>query len=73
MIKPVAGVVALAVWSACGGSDGSSPRTEPTVSDSAGITIVVNHLPQWTEEDRWTVSALPVVSIGELDGADEYQ
>lgn len=43
---------------------GTSAPIPPTVRDSAGVTIVENHGPQWRRGDRWRVSAEPLVDIG---------
>jgi len=43
------------------------------VRDSAGITIVENFAPAWSEEDRWRLSAQPMVTIGVEEGPEEYQ
>jgi hypothetical protein len=67
-----AAVVSL-LTAACGGSGDSSASAEPTVVDSAGVTIVTSHAPLWGEEDRWEVSAFPLVTIGELDGPEDVQ
>jgi len=55
---------------ACSGGDvkGSSS----TVRDSAGIAIVENHTPLWTETERWRLSDEPVLQIGAVDGDDAY-
>jgi len=42
------------------------------VSDSAGITIYENSGGEWTEEATWRLSSEPTLTIGELDGPEEY-
>lgn len=54
---------------ACARADADAPPSTATVRDSAGITLVENGAPTET----WTVDSLPVVDIGVLDGAPEYQ
>ena len=56
---------------ACGGL-GEGNR-DVVVRDSAGITIVENHAAAWTDEDAWTLADEPLLSIGALDGPEEYQ
>ena len=65
-------ILALLVGMAACTSGGEVPATD-NVLDSAGITIVHNHVPQWSEGEAWSVSAEPRVSIGVLDGPAEYQ
>ncbi len=43
------------------------------VRDSAGITIVENHAAAWTDGNAWTLAADPSLSIGALEGPEEYQ
>lgn len=42
-------------------------------SDSAGIPIVTSLAPQWGPGDGWTVEPVPLVEIGTVTGAPEYQ
>ncbi len=42
------------------------------VRDSAGVTIVENPAPSWSDHEGWRLSQ-PVVDIGALEGAPEYQ
>jgi hypothetical protein len=42
------------------------------VRDSAGITIVESHGPTWVDGRSWTLSELPVVTIGTENGVEEY-
>jgi hypothetical protein len=44
-----------------------------TVRDSAGVTIVENTEPLWAEGEGWRLSAEPALTIGMLDGPEEYQ
>jgi hypothetical protein len=43
-----------------------------SVEDSAGITIVLNTAPAWGEGEEWTLSSEPLLTIGRLNGPDEY-
>lgn len=44
-----------------------------SLSDSAGVTIVESYAPLWGPEEGWRVSQAPLVTIGAVEGADEYQ
>ena len=56
---------------ACGGTDAPSAHTE--VHDSAGITIVQNHLSADLEDRGFGVDPTPLLSIGVLEGDPDYQ
>jgi hypothetical protein len=43
------------------------------MSDSAGVTIVESHAPLWSPEQGWRLSEAPLLTIGDVEGADEYQ
>lgn len=43
------------------------------VRDSLGIRIVDNGGPQWAEGEGWSVSAQPLLDVGELEGDAEYE
>ncbi|MGI9038328.1 MAG: hypothetical protein ACR2GQ_05660 [Gemmatimonadota bacterium] len=66
----------LASSAACGdgatSNRGSTSAAPPTVSDSAGVTIVENHAPAWGPGDGWRLDTLPEVTIGAIDGPPEY-
>lgn len=49
------------------------PTPGPAIRDSAGITIVENLAPAWSEAERWFVPPEPALEIGVQDGAPEYQ
>jgi hypothetical protein len=63
--------VGIAALSACSSAGGSSAPVE--VWDSAGVTIVQSHEPQWGEGEGWSVPSEPQVTIGVLDGPREYE
>lgn len=44
-----------------------------TVSDSAGVTIVVSERPAWTDAAAWRIEPAPVVEIGVESGEEPYQ
>lgn len=43
------------------------------VRDSAGVRIVENVAPSWSEGEAWRVEESPAVEIGLLDGPEPYQ
>jgi hypothetical protein len=47
--------------------------TQAEFSDSAGTSIVLSRSPRWVEGEAWTVSSELTVTIGVLDGPEEYQ
>lgn len=66
------GAICIALFlGACGA--GERAATGTVVRDSAGITIVENSSPVWTETTRWRVSPEPEVEIGVLEGEEVYQ
>ena len=65
----------LTVIFLAGCGSGVSVPTEPagsSVRDSAGIIIVENTDPAWGEGKGWSLSSQPLLTIGMLDGPDEY-
>ena len=44
-----------------------------TVTDSAGVRVVVNSGPQWGEGEGWPVTAEPLVTLGVRDYPLEQQ
>jgi len=56
---------------ACGGG---APEALATMRDSAGVTIVESHAPQWPEGTGWTVAPEPLLEIGSAAGgpAEEF-
>ncbi len=62
--------ISILLAAACGGRDAQDTYD---VRDSAGITIHENLAGQWSEATAWTLSSDPVLTIGTLDGPEEYQ
>lgn len=60
------------VASACSGSE-RRPATEASVRDSAGIRIVDNAGPAWSESSAWRLAEAPSLDLGRLDGPAETQ
>jgi hypothetical protein len=66
-----AGIAIASVTGACGGTSGE--RATSTVRDSAGIQIVESTAPVWEEGAGWQVAPEPILTIGVLEGPEEYQ
>lgn len=64
----MAGILAL---QGCMTAAESSASVE--VADSAGVRIVENFRPRWTEGEEWIVPTEPDLTVGVLSGPDEYQ
>ena len=63
---------ALAALAVLQGCDGEGRSVAPTVTDSAGVTIV--EYAAWAPDSLpWSVGAEPLVQIGALEGEDVYQ
>ena len=58
----------LMVATACGGA----PPVPPVVRDSAGVTIVENFGPTWGDNEGWSLSDAPTVSIGDTARGEDY-
>jgi len=68
------GIGLLPLLAACGGDmNGDAHAAGPVVRDSAGVRIVENSVPAWSEGTGWRLSAEPTLEIGMLDGPPEYQ
>jgi hypothetical protein len=68
MLRVLLSIVAI---SACTSANERHASVE--VSDSAGVKIVHSHEPQWAEDDVWAVHLDPQVTIGVVEGSQEYQ
>lgn len=55
------------------GCDRGSDTSTYAVRDSADVRIVESSAPFWGDGDGWTVSPEPVLQIGVVEGAEEYQ
>ncbi len=56
---------------ACGGGDSTAEQDAEAgwnVVDSAGVRLVTNLAPAWTEAEAWRLGGAPVLDIGALDG-----
>lgn len=62
----------LVVASAAGCDAANAGGAEAQVRDSAGVAIVENQDPAWTEETRWEVGSTPEVTIGATEGGYDY-
>ncbi len=71
-MKLVLVVVSSLVALACERAPSSSPSIATQVRDSAGIVIVENGEPAADSRLAWLIGPEPVVSIGEVDGAEPY-
>lgn len=69
----VAGLLVAASMAACGDRAHEGPAV--SVRDSAGIELVDNFRPEWTEGrgPAWRVGANPLLRIGVVDGDPAYQ
>lgn len=64
-------LVTVIAANACTPVPESSSQTE--FSDSADVRIVLNRRSRWVEDEAWAVPPVPTLSIGVLDGPEEYQ
>ena len=60
----------LVITAAC---DNAPPPIHTIHTDSAGILITTAVAPQWAPGEGWTVDPEPLVEIGTVTGAPEYQ
>jgi len=63
-------LLALLAFTAC---SAGAPDDGVVVRDSTGITIVENTDQSWAEGEGWRLSDQPLVTIGVLEGPEEYQ
>ena len=63
----------VALAAACSQTPAEPPPPAFTVTDSAGVRMVVNSGRQWGEEEGWQVTAEPVVTLGVMDFPVEQQ
>jgi len=58
---------------ACAPETGSPPEDAGfTRVDSAGVTVVESAEPAWADGEAWTLTQDPTLSIGAVDGPEEY-
>lgn len=70
MLRPRCFIGLLLFAAAC--ADAGGPASF-VVRDSAGIRIVESHRPEWDITGGWSLSAEPMLQIGERDGGEELQ
>jgi hypothetical protein len=61
----------LVALGACSPADRSAQHS--TTRDSAGIAIVESTGPTWQERQAWTIDSQPMLTIGSMQGAPEYE
>lgn len=64
-------VLYLTALGGCASS--AQPSAFSEESDSAGTTIIRSHAPRWARGEGWRVSDAPLLTIGVLNGPEEYQ
>ena len=55
-----------------GACSDASPPASFSVRDSAGVQISESPAPAWGEGQEWIIGDSPILSIGALDGPEEY-
>ena len=60
-------LLALAAWGCSEGVVESPPATGYSVTDSAGVRMVVNHEPAWGAEEGWHLTPEPLLTLGVVD------
>lgn len=63
----------LALGVACGGEQEAPAASGPTITDSAGVRMVVNQDPLWRAGEGWRLTPEPVLTLGTLDTPLEQQ
>ncbi|MDE0074650.1 MAG: hypothetical protein OXR82_17810 [Gammaproteobacteria bacterium] len=66
-------LAATAIFMAGAACDSSSPSVRTIHTDSAGIPIATAVEPLWGRGEGWTVEPEPLLEIGTITGAPEYQ
>jgi hypothetical protein len=71
---PLSAAIVTAIALAACGADTNAPPEQLgyTVRDSAGVAIVENTEPEWGDTDGWRISPEPRLTIGVMDGPQEY-
>jgi len=70
---PVSRVFVLCLFVAVGCSSAPESSSQAEVSDSAGLRIVHSRALKWERGEEWSVPFEPVLTIGTLNGSEEYQ
>jgi hypothetical protein len=65
-------LLAFMLVAACGGGQ-SGASSAGAVRDSAGITIVENATPAWTDSAAWRIADTPALSIGVAEGDPDHE
>lgn len=63
----------LALGVACRGEQEAPDPSGPTITDSAGVRMVVNQDPLWRAGEGWRLTPEPVLTLGTLDTPLEQQ
>ena len=66
----------LALGAGCallGCGSGQADKVRSLVRDSAGVTIISNESPAWSDGEGWRVAETPVVDIGVVSGDAAYE
>ena len=66
------GLPIVAALMSVGCDSASPPPSTFTVRDSAGIQIAESTAPLWEEGSGWSIAPRPIVSVGVVDGQEEY-
>ncbi|MGE3524583.1 MAG: hypothetical protein AB7I33_01530 [Gemmatimonadales bacterium] len=67
------GLMVLLAGAAACGKESADGEPASVRRDSSGVEIVINHAPAWEEPQRWPGREPPLVQIGSVDGAPQYQ
>lgn len=66
-------VLLLAASTASGCTSAAESSSQAEFSDSADLRIVYSRSPRWVGDEAWTVPSEPALTIGVLNGPEEYQ
>lgn len=67
------GLVLTLALGACGEAPPPAADTDSTVRDSAGVRMVENSAPAWSDESAWRLGDAPRLDIGRLEGPKATQ
>ena len=71
--SPLAPSLVVAAVLVAGGCDSAFPPGHTIHTDSAGIAVTTAVEPLWGPDEGWTVEPEPLLEIGTVTGAPEYQ